>query len=144
MEKFAQVVVETGNASEAARQAYNVSNDVSAASVGYENLRKPQVQELIEAKKEAIAIRNELTEDSIIAELEEARLLAAEIKNPASMVSASLGKAKTAGLLKEDQPVKPGNELVDDAIANPEFLEALVARWKERLAAGEALPTLGI
>jgi len=83
-EKFAQSYLEKGIGSQAVREAgYNVSSDNSAEVIASQNLRKLQVMEHIEAKREAIAARNELTEDSIVAELQEARELA-KVNNNAS------------------------------------------------------------
>ena len=63
--KFAKIYVETGNATEAAMQVYNLKDRVVAKSVGPENLAKPCVIKLIEDQASAamidqIEIREEL------------------------------------------------------------------------------------
>jgi hypothetical protein len=50
--------------------------------------------------------RHEVTVDSLLTELEEARLNAKAAKQPSSEVSAVMGKAKLTGLLVERQEVK--------------------------------------
>ena len=127
-------------AAEKAGYAPGQSAEVEASRL----LRNAKVMEAIEAKQAEIQAKNELTEESIIRELDEIKQGAAKDRNWSAAKGAVDSKAKIAGLFKEDQPVKPGNELIDDAISNPEFLDSFVSRWKERLAAGESLPTLGI
>lgn len=46
--KFIDLYLETGNATEAAMQSYNVKDRESAAAVGYETLRNLQTDELME------------------------------------------------------------------------------------------------
>lgn len=101
-EAFAMAYIETGNASEAYRQAYDAENMkaesiwVAACRVlGDTNvgLRVAELQE--EARK-----RHSVTVLSLTAELDEARALAlADPKGAAAAVSATMGKAKLHGLL---------------------------------------------
>ena len=42
--KFTKAYIKTGNATEAAAQAYNTNNRVTAWAMGYENLKKPQIR----------------------------------------------------------------------------------------------------
>ena len=58
-EKFVEVYLETGNASESARQAYNCETDGSARAVGCENLTKPNVILAIDQKKKDLRQRFE-------------------------------------------------------------------------------------
>lgn len=46
--KWIKRYIETGNATTASREVYDCKNDVVAASIGAENLRKLQIQELME------------------------------------------------------------------------------------------------
>lgn len=46
-ETFVETFLETGNATESALEAYDTTDPVTAASIGYENLRKPQIQEAV-------------------------------------------------------------------------------------------------
>jgi len=60
--------------------------------------------------------------DSLIAELEDARKLAEETKQPASMVSASMGKARLAGLIIDKREVKT-NDI--DGMDIPQLAQSL-------------------
>lgn len=102
-EAFCLAYLETGNASEAYRQAYNAENmkpetvNVKASELlasGKVSVRVAQLQ--AEAAK-----RNEVTVDSLLAELEEARQLALQEGQPSAMVSATMGKAKITGKDKQ-------------------------------------------
>jgi len=46
--RFAQVYLQTGNATEAAAQAYDTKDRVSAATIGYQNVRKLQMTDHLE------------------------------------------------------------------------------------------------
>lgn len=95
--------METGNASEAYRQAYNVSN-MKPESV---NRKAKDVLDnvkitarLSELRAPAIA-KAQLTVEDLLRELEEARRLALDTEAPAPAVSATMGKAKLLGLDKQ-------------------------------------------
>lgn len=47
--KFADKYLETGNGTKAAKEAYDVKNNVVAGAVSYENLRKPQIEAYLES-----------------------------------------------------------------------------------------------
>lgn len=102
-ESFAQKYVELGNASEAYRQSYDAENMADKtvweeASLLLDNPKvAPRVAELRAAHRE----RHNVTVDSITQELEEARSLAKLKEQTASMVSASMGKAKLHGLIED-------------------------------------------
>lgn len=101
-EAFARAYVETGNASEAYRKSYNASNmkEQSVWRKAKECMDNGKVTARIADLQQAAAKKHNVTMDSIIAELEEARKIA--ISNPRSIsaaVSASMGKAKVAGLI---------------------------------------------
>lgn len=103
MELFCLAYVETGNASEAYRRAYNTTNmaEKTAQREGYNTLQKPQVQARIEELRNKVMERHEITVDTLLAELEEARVLGKETGKASAMVSASMGKAKLLGLDKQ-------------------------------------------
>lgn len=109
-EAFCQAFVQNkGNASEAYRAAYAVKN-MKANAIGVEACRllaDPRISLRVHNIRSDIAKRHELTVDSIIAELEEARELARSASNPNTsvMVAASMGKAKVAGLIKDKQEI---------------------------------------
>lgn len=101
-ERFAQLYVELGNASEAYRQAYNSKAKpetvhVRACELQSNGKVKVRIQEL----KGEVVQRHRVTVDSLMEELEEARQLALATDAPAPAVSATMGKAKLAGLDKQ-------------------------------------------
>lgn len=104
-EKFCRVFVETGNASEAYRQAYK-SDRKTANSVAVDASRlldNPNVNLRISMLREGHAKRHNVTVDSLVAELEEIKqiALAAETPQTSAAVSAVMGKAKLTGLDKQ-------------------------------------------
>lgn len=103
MELFCLAYVETGNASEAYRRSYNTANmaDKTAQREGYNLLQNPLVQARIEELRKKVMERHEITVDTLLAELEEARLLGKETRKASAMVTASMGKAKLLGLDKQ-------------------------------------------
>lgn len=103
MELFCLAYVETGNASEAYRRSYNTSNmaDKTAQREGYNLLQNHLVQARIEELRIKVMERHEITVDTLLAELEEARLLGKETGKASAMVTASMGKAKLLGLDKQ-------------------------------------------
>lgn len=104
-ERFCQLYIELGNASEAYRQAYDFSRmKTETINTKAKELRKHgpitvRISELQDEHKE----RHDITVDDLIAELEEARQLAKDpVKpQPSAMVSATMGKAKILGFDKQ-------------------------------------------
>ena len=104
-ERFCQVYIETGNASEAYRQAYNASRtkpEVVAVKAS-QMLANGKVAVRIDALRALHQKRHEITVDDLVAELEEARKLAFETEKAAAAVQATMGKAKLLGLVIEKQ-----------------------------------------
>lgn len=105
MENFCLAYIEVGNASEAYRRAYDVSGmaEKTAQREGWNLLKRPQIEERIAELRAAVMQRNEITVDTLLAELEEARAaaLAAETPQTSAAVSATMGKAKLLGLDKK-------------------------------------------
>lgn len=105
MEKFCLAYVETANAAESYRIAYNTENMATATigREGYNTLQKPQVQARLEELRKKVMERHEITVDTLLAELEEARTaaLCAETPQTSAAVSATMGKAKLLGLDKK-------------------------------------------
>ncbi len=100
-EKFAKKFVELGSGSAAYRAAFDAKNmkpnsiHVNASKLLADANVKLRVAELqAQAQK-----RHEVTVDSLTAELEQSRNLALAIEQPASAVSATMGKARIHGLL---------------------------------------------
>lgn len=110
-ENFCRAFIETGNASEAYRKAFNTVN-MKMASVNqkaWELLQRVDITDRVEGLRSEAAKRNEITVDDLLAELEEARIIAStgEKPQPAAMVSATMGKAKILGM---DKLVIAGDE----------------------------------
>ena len=105
MEKFCLAYVETANAAESYRIAYNTQNMATATigREGYNTLQKPQVQARLEELRKKVMERHEITVDTLLAELEEARKAALDAETPqtSAAVSATMGKAKLLGLDKK-------------------------------------------
>ncbi|GAA0259156.1 terminase small subunit [Pseudomonas rhodesiae] len=105
MEKFCLAYVETANAAESYRIAYNTEKMATATigREGYNTLQKPQVQTRLEELRKKVMERHEITVDTLLAELEEARkaALGAETPQTSAAVSATMGKAKLLGLDKK-------------------------------------------
>ncbi|GAB1660851.1 terminase small subunit [Mannheimia haemolytica] len=121
-EAFCFAYIETGNASEAYRQAYE-TEDMKSETVhrkAKELMDNGKITARIEELKAEHAERHKLTVDDLLAELEEARLLAKEKENPNAMTQATMGKAKLLGLDKQvidhtssDDSLKPQIQLTE-------------------------------
>lgn len=103
MANFARAYVELGSAAEAYRKCYDVkkANAACVKREGWLVLKRPQVQERIEELRKKAMKRHDITVDTLIAELEEARGVAKSTEKAAAMVSATMGKAKLLGLDKQ-------------------------------------------
>lgn len=103
-EAFAAAFIETSNASEAYRTAYDVSEGtkpetvwVSASQLLSDHKVAQRVAELQQAHRD----RHDVTIDSLTKELDEARLMATAEKQAAAMTGATMGKAKLHGLITD-------------------------------------------
>lgn len=105
MEKFCLAYVETANAAESYRRSYNTDSmaEKTIQREGWNVLQKPQVQARLEELRKKVMERHEITVDTLLAELEEARkaALGAETPQTSAAVSATMGKAKLLGLDKK-------------------------------------------
>ena len=108
-EAFARTYVETGNASQAYRDAYSVAEETKPETVWVEACRllaKPAVGKLVMELQEAARKRLQVTIESLTSKLEEARNLAMKDEKGASAaVSAVMGMAKLHGLLIDKKEV---------------------------------------
>lgn len=102
-EKFAQVYVETGNASEAYRRAYNTKNyKPESVTVNASKLLSDANVSLRVAELRAATVkRHEITVDTIRDMLLEDRDFARELETPAAAVSATEKLGKLYGLFTE-------------------------------------------
>lgn len=102
-ERFAQVYVETSNASEAYRQAYDAENMLPETiwPEASKTLSNHKVATRVMELQQQHADRHAITVDSITEELNEARMMAIEKEKPEAMISASNSKAKLHGLVTD-------------------------------------------
>ncbi|MEG9489616.1 terminase small subunit [Mannheimia indoligenes] len=107
-EAFCLTYIETGNASEAYRQAYEAEGmkPETINRKAKELLDNGKIAARIEELKAEHAERHKLTVDDLLRELEEARTLAKAKENPAAMAQATMGKAKILGFDKQLHEVK--------------------------------------
>jgi phage terminase small subunit len=132
-EAFARAYVETGNASEAYRRAYDAENS-SPETIKVEASRlldNPNVALTVVGLQEAARERTLVTIETLTKELDEDRTLARELEMPAAAVSAVMGKAKLHGLITD----KSKNETTLSADAAMQaFLERVGAVGKRLVA----------
>jgi len=102
-EAFCLAYIETGNASEAYRRSYDVQDmkPVSINRKAKELIDNGKITARVAELQQSLVKRHEVTVDSLMLELEEARMAAMGASNPqsAAAVAATMGKAKLAGLL---------------------------------------------
>lgn len=98
-QRFVQEYLQDHNGTQAAiRTGYSAK---TAKQQGSRLLADPRVQAAVRAGQKKVAKKAEVTVDSLMAELEEARKLALKEKQASAAVTATMGKGKLAGLLVE-------------------------------------------
>jgi len=112
---FAQHYIETGNASEAYRRAYNARN-MKPASIGrkaQDTLKHKGIAAEIQRLQQRVAQAHDVTIASLMRELEEARQLALAKGQASAAVNATLGKGKLAGVFsgKPDDDAPPPSRI---------------------------------
>ena len=101
---FIALYLETQNASEAYKRAYNSTGKQNTIHrKASELLKHPEVKKELELLQAHAKEQNKITLDSVVDELEEARQIAKQLGNASAMVSATLGKAKVLGLVIDKQ-----------------------------------------
>lgn len=112
-EKFCQLYIELGNASEAYRQSYNAEKmKPEAVHVQAARLQEnPKIALRIAELQAEHAQRHRVTVDDLLVELEEARqaALSAETVQASAAVTATMGKAKLLGFDKQIMEVAGKN-----------------------------------
>lgn len=114
-ERFAQCVAEGMTQADAYRAAYSagkmkpetVQNKASAL------MRKGEVRARVEELRAPVIERLGYTLETLIGELEQARLLALSTETPSAMINATMGKAKLLGF---DKPETEAGDSVADAL----------------------------
>lgn len=104
-ESFCLAYLETGSQAEAYRAAYEADGMTQNAVYveGCRLLENPKITQRLAVLREPIMERHAITVDSLLAELEEARVVALACDTPQSSaaVGATMGKAKLLGLDKQ-------------------------------------------
>lgn len=132
-EKFCLVYLETGNASEAYRRAYDAAGmtqgtiNVKASEL----LANDKISVRLAELRAPILKRHAITVDSLLAELEEARRLALETEAPAPAVAATMGKAKLLGYDKQILDLRSSDGTMSTAASQEAVLQALRAKHKK-------------
>jgi phage terminase small subunit len=123
-ENFCMKYIETGNASEAYRKAYDTKNmkPETIHKRASELLGNGEVTGRIEGLKKEHRNRHDVTIDSITLELEEARQLAISTEHASAAVSATMGKAKIHGLLVDKNEITEKKSLFPTSV--PKFANA--------------------
>ena len=99
-ELFAQAYIETGNASEAYKRAYDTQANANTINRKASQLLKhPEVIKLLADLQAEHRQRHKLTIDDILQELEDARQKALKAETPqcSAAISATMSKAKLLG-----------------------------------------------
>jgi hypothetical protein len=132
-ENFAQELATGKSASEAFVLAGYKANDGNCIRLKGNERVSARVKELVERTAANAAARAQVTVESILNELEDARKQAAEINQPSAAVSAIVAKAKVAGLIVDRKEVgKPG----EFESMNVDELREHVSRAIEKLGIG--------
>src|SRR5690606_16568854 len=106
-EAFCLAYIETGNASEAYRRAYNAENmkPETVNRKAKDLLDNGKIGARLAALREPILERHGDTVDSLLVELEAARARALAVDRPSAAVSATMGKARLLGLDRQQLDV---------------------------------------
>jgi hypothetical protein len=111
-ERFAQELAK-GQSQTGAYLAAGYRGDKSPATAASRLSTNVKVAARLRELQERTAAKAEVTRDSILAELEEARVMAKKNGQPAAAVSASMGKAKLVGLVVDRKEVGAPGEFAD-------------------------------
>ena len=120
-ETFCLAYIEEGCASAAYRQAYNAERmkPETVNRSAKELLDNPKITARIQELQEAHQSRHNVTVDSLTKELEDARDLATQNKQPSAVVQAVLGKAKIHGLLTDRHEHTGGIQITTKIARDP-------------------------
>jgi len=113
-DRFCQLFIETGNASEAYRQSYN-ANIMKSETINRkakELLDNGKIRARVEELQMEHQERHNITVDGLTAKLEAIYTLAAAGNKPSAAISAILGIAKLHGLLFDRGKIKHPDDFV--------------------------------
>lgn len=124
-EKFCLAYVETGNASEAYRRSYDTeeSKYKSVNEKASRLLSQPHIRARVDKLMADLVEIHRKTMKDLLDDLEEARLIAKDIKAPAAMITATMSHARLTGMDKPIADDDKGQELninfsVSEAVAD--------------------------
>ena len=131
-ENFARFYVELGNATAAYKRAYDAEGmqDTTIHVKASELLANGKVRVRVDELQAELAARHEITVDTLVEELDEARVKAmADDKGASAAVGAILGKAKLLGFLTDKHEVsgKDGTPLMADPPNTRDMARAVIA-----------------
>lgn len=130
-EKFCQKYVELGNASEAYRQSYDAEKmkPESINRKAKELMDNVKIRARVKELQNRLVKKHEVTVDTLLGELEEARVSALTATTPQSgaAVSATMGKAKLTGLIIDKAEIKQTVEMLTDTQLDAELQRAAEA-----------------
>ncbi len=143
-EAFCLAYVETGDASEAYRRAYDASA-MSPAAINVEAsrlLEHPKITLRLDGLRARLQKRHEITVDSLTGMLKDAYALAMnpEVEAPAAAVSAALGLGRLHGLIVDKKHVTSEDgpkRAVSESERNARLAELLGKLGHGRAAGGE-------
>lgn len=135
-EAFCLAYIETNNASEAYRRAYD-SSKMKPESVNESASRllaDVKITARVAELREPIMQRHNVTVDSLVVELEEARqsALSAETPQSSAAVAATMGKAKLCGLDKQVIDLMSSDGSMSPKVAGQAVLDALARKHADR------------
>ena len=108
-ERFAEEYVVDHNATQAAiRAGYS---EKTAYSIGWENLKKPEIAAVIAAGEARLRRKTEVSIGSLSEEMRENRDLAIKNNQASAATQATMGIAKLHGLLVDRSEVKTTNDM---------------------------------
>ena len=119
-ERFVQALLEGKNGLDAYEAAGFKRDDGNAARLR----RNPKVEERLSELQAEIAGQTKVTVESLIGELEQARLKATDLKQLSATIRAIEGKAKLAGLMVERQKIEVTGGGAYDGCENAEDVAA--------------------
>lgn len=135
-EKFAQVYVETSNASEAYRQAYDASKmkPETITRKAFDLMQDGNVTARLKEIREELAKASQIDLKDLLEELEQARQAALGCESPQSSaaVAATMGKAKLLGLDKVIIDHQSSDRSMSPKCHADAVLDALKAKYEAK------------
>lgn len=131
-ERFCHLVIELGNTSEAYRQSYD-SEKMKVETVNRaakQLMDNPKIATRLKELREPIIEKHNITVESLLKELEEARTcaLTAETVQSSAAVSATMSKAKLLGMDKQIIDLQSSDRSMSPAASQDAVLEALARK----------------